>query len=159
MGIMTCDGNFQPAPIPGREPSVCAFNYCGPGAVNSTGASGVIRGLGSASVSTNQLSMEASNLPTSSFGFFLTSQQQSLIPMPGGSQGNLCLNGSSIHRYVQSVLTSGSAGAFGLSLDLTDVPGHGAILAGETWNFQAWFRDNNPGPTSNFTDAVAVTFS
>ncbi|MCP3916270.1 MAG: hypothetical protein GY711_12005 [bacterium] len=30
---------------------------------------------------------------------------------------------------------------------------------GETWNFQCWYRDNNPGPTSNFTDAVSVTFN
>jgi hypothetical protein len=28
---------------------------------------------------------------------------------------------------------------------------------GETWSFQAWFRDVNPGVTSNFTDGVAVT--
>ena len=32
------------------------------------------------------------------------------------------------------------------------------VLPGDTWNFQAWFRDMNPGPTSNFTDGVAVTF-
>ena len=29
------------------------------------------------------------------------------------------------------------------------------ILAGQTWNFQAWFRD---GGTSNFTDAVSIPF-
>ena len=33
-----------------------------------------------------------------------------------------------------------------------------AVQAGETWNFQAWFRDANPDSTSNFTDGVAGTF-
>jgi hypothetical protein len=28
---------------------------------------------------------------------------------------------------------------------------------GETWTFQAWYRDTNPAPNSNLTDAVAVT--
>ena len=32
------------------------------------------------------------------------------------------------------------------------------ISPGETWHFQAWHRDANPTLTSNFTDAVAVTF-
>ncbi|MGD2019277.1 MAG: hypothetical protein PVJ89_14240, partial [Planctomycetota bacterium] len=133
-------------------------------AVNSTGASGVIRGLGSASVSTNQLSMEASNLPTSSFGFFLTSQQQSLIPMPGGSQGNLCLGGA-IGRYVGpgQILNSGASGSFTLPIDLTQIPqptGFVTGAVGEAWNFQAWHRDSAGGTaTSNFTDGVEVTLT
>jgi len=33
------------------------------------------------------------------------------------------------------------------------------ILAGETWNFQAWYRDTVAGqPTSNFTDAIQIGF-
>ena len=32
------------------------------------------------------------------------------------------------------------------------------ILAGETWNFQGWHRDHNPGSTSNFTQAVSAGF-
>ena len=31
-----------------------------------------------------------------------------------------------------------------------------AVQPGDTWNFQAWYRDI--GNTNNFTDAVAVTF-
>ena len=29
---------------------------------------------------------------------------------------------------------------------------------GEAWYFQCWHRDANPTTTSNFTDAVSVTF-
>ena len=82
--------------------------------------------------------------------------------MPGGSQGTLCLSGA-VGRYngPGQVLNSGIAGGFELVLDLNATPtpsGPTAIVSGQSWNFQAWFRDNNPGPTSNFTDAVSVTF-
>ena len=53
--------------------------------------------------------------------------------------------------------SSGTAGAFSLGIDLTAIPTGppSAVQPGETWHFQAWFRD---GARSNFTDAVAVTF-
>jgi hypothetical protein len=35
-----------------------------------------------------------------------------------------------------------------------DVP----VPPGVTWNFRTWFPDDNPTPTSNFTDAVTVMF-
>lgn len=31
-----------------------------------------------------------------------------------------------------------------------------SVLAGETWNWQAWFRD--VGGTSNFSDGVSIQF-
>ena len=49
-----------------------------------------------------------------------------------------------------------------LAIDLTAIPEGPAVAsaaAGDTWRFQAWFRDANPTATSNFTDAVAVTFT
>ncbi len=33
-----------------------------------------------------------------------------------------------------------------------------AAQVGEAWSFQAWYRDQNPGGTSNFTDGVQVLF-
>ncbi len=79
---------------------------------------------------------------------------------PPGSQGNLCLSGA-IGRYRTSVFDSGPAGAFALQLDLANTPTPGgpvAIQPGETWFFQAWFRDHNPTPTSNFSDGISITF-
>ena len=32
------------------------------------------------------------------------------------------------------------------------------VLMGQAWNFQCWFRDQNPGVTSNFTDATTVQY-
>jgi len=69
--------------------------------------------------------------------------------------------GSAIGRYTNNVFNSGAQGQATLSLDLPVTPtplGTIAIAAGQTWNFQAWYRDDNPGPTSNFTDAVSLTF-
>jgi len=75
---------------------------------------------------------------------------------------NLCLGGS-IGRFVGpgQVMNSGASGSFTLTVDLSALPTPTGLVTaqpGETWNFQAWYRDANPGPTSNFTDAVAVTF-
>jgi len=81
----------------------------------------------------------------------------------GGAQGNLCIAGPSIGRYVGpgQVKTIGLSGSFSLEIDLTQHPtplGFVAVAPGETWNFQCWYRDANPLPTSNFTDALQIMF-
>ncbi len=32
------------------------------------------------------------------------------------------------------------------------------VQAGEPWNFQVWYRDQNPTSSSNMTNAVSLTF-
>ena len=48
-----------------------------------------------------------------------------------------------------------------MMVDLTSIPqptGSVAGAAGETWRFQAWYRDSIVGiPTSNFTSGLALT--
>ncbi|HRV80652.1 MAG TPA: hypothetical protein P5218_04415 [Planctomycetota bacterium] len=86
------------------------------------------------------------------------------VPFASGSMGRLCLGGgSAIGRH-------NDAGSIGVSLfngfqvdvDPTALPsasGPVAASAGQTWNFQVWYRDIVGGqPTSNFTDGVRVTF-
>ncbi len=82
--------------------------------------------------------------------------------MPGGSQGDLCLGGA-IGRFngATEIQLGGPCGIFDLVVDLTSVPtpfGRTSVMAGETWVFQCWYRDTNPSSTSNFSDAVNVTF-
>ena len=134
--------------------------YCAPGVPNSSGDAALMQVTGSPLVAANQLVLEARRLPANTFGFFLTSRTQANVANPGGSQGRLCLGGA-IGRYQQQVQSSGTAGQISLAVAPNALPqplGAAAAQVGETWNFQAWFRDANPTNTSNFTDAVALTF-
>jgi choice-of-anchor B domain-containing protein len=139
--------------------TVCSFgpgtNYC-VATANSSGAEAFTTGLGSNVVADNDLTMAADLMAWNKFGYFIASQTQGFV-QPPGSQGNLCLSGS-IKRYAQNVMNTGPFGSFSMAVDLTAIPGHGAVVVGETWNFQAWFRDNNPGQTSNFTDGYSILF-
>jgi hypothetical protein len=137
-------------------------NYC-LAAINSTGVSGEMAAMGSASVANNDLTLMASSLPTSAFGFFIVSANQGFVMNPGGSAGNLCLSGA-IGRYVGpgEIQNTMSTGSFSLIADLNAVPsptGPVMTMPGMTWNFQAWYRDSDmSGPTSNFTEGLEVTF-
>ncbi len=135
-------------------------NYCGPANLNSTGQSGVMSGFGSTVATENNLELTASQLPTNQFGYFVTSETQGFVANPGGSQGNLCLSGN-IGRFVAQVGSSGPTGTLVIQVDLANIPitPPQAVQAGETWNFQCWFRDVNPNNTSNFTDGLEILFN
>lgn len=133
--------------------------YCSPANVNSTGMEARIDGRGCDLAAANRLILTADQLPVNQVGIFLTSRTQGFVPFFGGSQGNLCLGGL-IGKFSEQVQISGPGGSFSIEVDLTTIPplSH-TVQPGETWSFQAWYRDMNPGPTSNFTDGVEVTFS
>ena len=137
-------------------------SYCGPAVTNSTGMEGVMDATGSNSASANNVTLMASQLPTNQFGIFVTSTTQGFAPGAGGtSNGNICLAGT-IGRYsaAAQILSTGATGEISLALDLGATPqgsGFVTIMAGETWNFQAWFRDG-VGLGSNFTDGYSIDF-
>ena len=127
------------------------------------GLSGVATATGSLDVTVNRVTLRAADLPQNSVGSFLTSRTQGFTPHPGGSQGVLCLGGS-IGRFVGpgQLQDSGTDGTFSLALDLAEQPtptGLVQIQPGDTWSFQAWFRDTAAGQvTSNFTSGLELTF-
>ena len=131
---------------------------CGPGVPNSTGLPGELAGTGSAVVGANDLVLRATHLPAGEFAYAVASQTSAFVTAPAGSQGNLCVGGQ-IARLVAQV-GQAAGGAFEVSVDLTAIPTTplSAVAPGETWHFQVWHRDHNPGPTSNFTDSLAVSF-
>ena len=138
------------------------FPYCSPAASNSTGQPAIIEGRGSVVIADDDFRLLANQLPTQSAGFFLCSQTQGFIPNPGGSAGNICLGGN-IGRVVGGqILNSSFFGSFAVAVDFTALPqpsGPVNAMIGETWNFQAWYRDAVAGQvTSNFTDAWSVTW-
>jgi len=131
-------------------------NYCQANP-NSTGFAAAIYAFGSTIVTDADFGLGAAELPPNRFGYFLASRSQAFFAQPGGSQGNLCL-GSPIGRFASQVQSSGPLGAFSIAVDLANIPNLGAVVAGETWNFQCWYRDVNPSSTSNFTDGLEVVF-
>ncbi len=136
--------------------------HCSPSVPNSTGASGVLTCIGSRIAEDRFLTLVASDLPIQpgGFGAFLAADQAGLLTTPTGSIGNLCLGTYAV--LPGSVQALGADGQIAASPDLADLPAPFSqpVLAGQSWYFQAWYRDTLPGsqPTSNFTDALQVDF-
>ena len=133
--------------------------YCD-AVTNSSGRAATIIGSGSAEVALNNLTLTVVDLPFLSSGYFIVSRNQAFITNPGGSQGNLCV-GSNAGRYLGQVGNSGFLGSFSITVDTGAIPQPTMTvpaLPGETWNFQCWYRDQNPGNTSNFSRGYSVTF-
>ena len=131
---------------------------CGPAVPNSTGQSAHLIATGSGLAGGAPLRLVATSLPVQQFGIFYVGDSTNSVTPPG-SDGVLCIGGQ-LGRFNGSIASSGAIGQLEFQVDTTAIPLNPptAIQAGETWLFQAWFRDANPTATSNFTDAVAVTF-
>ena len=137
-------------------------NYC-IGGINSSGAAGVMAVSGSPVLLDNDLTLEAEQLPPGQWSYFVMSASQAFVPGFAGSQGNLCV-GAPIVRFNQGggpggqIAQTSSAGTRSYTLDFANLPQQIVFQPGETWNFQLWFRDQNPGLTSNTTDGISVMF-
>ena len=138
------------------KPGVTATRYCSPAVANSSGQPGWLDASGSDAVQHNNFFLTASNLPTNEFGYFLCSLQADFVSNPGGSAGNLCLGGT-ILRLTSLLGNTGTSGTLAGKLKLNSLPGQppNAVVTGDTWYFQTWFRDQ---ATSNFTDGLSVLF-
>ncbi len=161
IGLATVTGAVFLLDAIGGGTGFLSTNYCMANA-NSSGFPGSMSGTGSILAASNNATMIASNLPANQFGFFVCSRTQGFVPLAGGtSNGNICLGGV-IGRLSlpNQIVNSGAGGQFSLALDLTALPegnNNVAVMPGDTWNFQAWFRDP-VGLGSNFTDGLEVTF-
>ena len=82
------------------------------------------------------------------------------VPGAGGSQGDLCV-GNPVGRIVDSGQLASPLGVSAWRVDLTSIPqptGAVQVVPGTAWYFQLWYRDANPGPTSNFSEAAGILF-
>lgn len=130
--------------------------YCSPAAVNIDGRRARLSAVGTASASSpDATAIVCQGLNELTFGFFLVGDLSNQVAPPG-SNGVFCLGGN-IGRYSNFIFDTARSENMALVIDRSAVPGNPVhpILAGETWRFQAWYRD---GASSNFSDAVAVTF-
>ena len=129
---------------------------------NSTGHPGQLSAQGSTTLSELNLTLEATSLPPNRFAFAISSMQF------GGAGGpplgpSICVSGGvGVHR--ETVRNSGAAGAVSIPIDLTAIPVLGGqavpVMAGQTWGFQVWHRDEFIPITgmSNTTPGVSVQF-
>jgi len=145
-------------------PAAVSNPICDPATINSTEQPGRMWGVGSNVAAANSLTLVCADLPQNSNGFFIVSQDQTVVMNPGGSAGDICIASFTIGRYDGFLQNSGVTGTVDLLIDLTQTPqqpvGPVAVLAGETWNWQYWYRDTDGmgGATSNFTNAISVLF-
>lgn len=140
------------------DPTAVGAVDCDPAVNNSTGSPGALRGMGSASLASNDLTLIAEDLPPNVFGFVVLSTDAALVPSAGGI-GTLCLGGA-IGRDLASVANSGLAGEITHNVDWTTLAqptGFVAASVGDTWRFQVWYRDTLLSlQTSNYTNALVV---
>ena len=113
------------------------------------------------------INISMSSGPPGNAGYLLVGESNGSVTDPPGAQGDLCLIGGPIGRYVKDVGVIDAGG--NLSTDvLNAITGGGGgnipsppggnlcVPPGQTWNFQYWHRDGlNP---SRFSKAIAVTF-
>ena len=133
--------------------------YCTPANGNSTGQSATLNAFGSPAAHEDLVTLTAAGLPAGMPSLLLTSQTQGFVPNVAGSQGNLCLGGQ-IARFISDLTTANGQGEAYFDPVLSAIPIGGGyqVQAGETWNFQVWYRDLNPGTTSNLTDGLSLAF-
>lgn len=129
---------------------------------NSTGERGWISALGTADPfgPFGPKTVRTEGMPANQFGYLLCSRDPGSV-LPPGSEGKLCLGGD-IGRFVDLVQSTGPDGTMSFLVFPNALPqpgGFEAASAGEVRYFHAWHRDNSAnGTTSNFTNALLVTF-
>ncbi len=133
------------------------FSYC-VATTNSIGQPALLDAVGRPGTASNCIELRGAEIPTGVFGYFLMSLHQGFLPLFGSSQGNLCLS-LPIVRFSDDILVSSTSGEMVFVPDLSKLPQGTTVQPGDTWNFQLWFRDSNPMPTSNTTNGLALTFA
>ncbi len=134
---------------------------CFPANLNSQGLRSTLLAEGTFLAGGLPLRLKAARLPQNQFGYFLVSTQAGAPVVPTGSQGTFCLGGAFARFNLASQIRfSGATGTMELNVDTTALPYAPPvpIQVGETWHFQCWHRDQNPGNTSNFTNSLAISF-
>jgi len=99
---------------------------------NSTGEIAEIVATGSDLAADGSIVVVAMNLPKEQFGYFLNSPAQGFVAFPGGSQGNLCLEGG-IGRHTAQIGSTDSA------LPVRSLPGG---ISAACWRQSLHVQDN-----------------
>jgi hypothetical protein len=133
------------------------------GCANSRGTGAVLSGSGTASVAADDLVLTAANVPTNQNGIFFMGGGTAQLPF-GDGQRCVSTGGVGIFRYLP-LSNSGSGGSLvlgpGIVARSQSFASAGRIQAGQSWHFQAWFRDpmGPCGSAFNTSNGMAVNFA
>ena len=136
----------------------CGNDDGGAGCANSTGSGALLAASGTGSLASSDLAFAASGLAAGQFGLFYTGRAQLVAPFGDGLR---CVGAGaeSLHRF--PVLQANAAGDIVLADVFSSAQASfpGALSAGETWNFQTWYRDpGGPcGAAFNLSNALSIT--
>ncbi|MCP3915967.1 MAG: hypothetical protein GY711_10465 [bacterium] len=156
VGEPYCFGNEVLCPC-GNGPFPCA------GCANSTGQGVTLTALGSASIALDDLVMTAASVPPNQFGIFFMGSATSTVPFGSGLR---CVGSGGTGFFRFPIQFSGPLGSMSMGPGVVDLshagfPPAGRIVSGDTWYFQAWYRDpSGPcGGATNFSNGLAVQFT
>ncbi len=124
---------------------------------NATGLPGRVRVHGHPDPAVNGLTAYCDQLFPNSVALLFASPSTGIIDLPSTIQGDLCIGGA-LARI--GVGVADGLGVATLPIDTQAVPLTPAqpILAGQTWYFQAVYRETLVGSNSYASEGVAVTF-
>ncbi|MBL8862803.1 MAG: zinc-dependent metalloprotease [Planctomycetes bacterium] len=126
-------------------------SYC-TSTVNSSGGAAQISASGSSSVAANDLLLSAAPVPANSTGLFYCGPSQTQVPFGNGLR---CVGGPTFRLG----LVAAAGGGLARAVDNTLPPAAGQLVAGSTWNFQAWFRDAAGGGANfNLSNGLRIPF-
>lgn len=158
VGTLFCAGDGSSVACPcGNQSAASAQAGC----LNGTGAGAELRGLGTASVAADNLTISVAHMPSNSFGLvFMGANSANATPFGNGLR---CI-GLPIYRF--ALRNSASAGSFSygpgqIDWIQTHLTSAAWITPGSTWRFQGWFRDS-AGPCGagfNVSNALEVNFT
>ncbi|MFT7669300.1 MAG: hypothetical protein ACI8X5_002000 [Planctomycetota bacterium] len=148
--------NAWPTSLESTGPSCDSpVNYCDP-LPNSVGSGATISYSGTTGLVANDLTLTVLGVPAGVPGLFFYASNQTAGFF---GEGLLCVQGDLKRLNVQ---ITDSLGFVSKTLDLSSAPfdsGNGQAIAGETKNFQFWYRDTAGGPNGfNTSGALEVTF-
>jgi hypothetical protein len=165
-GISVTTALMTPAAEPG-------FTYCygiscpcgnddpSAGCANSLGVGGILRATGSSSVTSDDMVLFVTNVPSNRFGLLCMANDPSSGSLFG--DGRLCSGGAGGYRRFPTQ-TSGQLGFFGqagiVDFAQQNFGSSGQVFSGSTWTFQMWYRDDQGtcGTGFNLTNGYVVTF-
>ncbi len=134
-------------------------NFC-TSQINSTGNASSIFGVGSTSIAANDLILRADNVPVGEPGIFYYGPIEASQPFGNGIRCiGLAGPGTIVRLFPFDI--AASTGLLSHALDVANPPSIvGQIDPGETWKFQAWFRDPGGGGAGfDLSNGLSVPFT